>query len=133
MRTTYRNATWNSTSNRFDFPQTPSRIMISLWPAGLSTNGQGTIDWAGGLVDWNSPDMANGYYYANLQEVTVECYKPPAGAKVSGSKAYQYTDASMTNNTVAIRHLCRGSTSRPLGRSTATPTVGSSSSIWRVL
>lgn len=102
MRTLNRKDTWNGTSGRFDYPQTPSRIMLSLWPAGLPTNAKGTVDWAGGEIDWNSKYMENGYYYARFQEVTVQCYDPPSGAQVKGSKSYKYTDAAGTNNTVAI-------------------------------
>ena len=102
MRTVKKSDTWNSTANRFDYPQTPSRIMLSLWPAGLSSNGQGTIDWAGGLIDWNSQYMQNGYYYAMVNEVNVDCYDPPSGANVTGSKTYVYNSDAGTNNTVAI-------------------------------
>lgn len=102
LRTLNRKDTWNGTSGRFDYPQTPSRIMLSLWPAGLPTNAKGTIEWAGGEIDWNSPYMQNGYYYARFQEVTVDCYDPPSGIKNDGSKSYKYTDASGTNNTVEI-------------------------------
>jgi hypothetical protein len=102
MRTKNRNETWNATSNRYDYPQTPARVMLSLWPAGLQSNGEGTIQWAGGLIDWNSPYMQNGYYYAMFSDVNVQCYNPPSTAgPVSGSKAYQYTDSAGTNDTVA--------------------------------
>ncbi|CAE7031990.1 hypothetical protein CFE70_004519 [Pyrenophora teres f. teres 0-1] len=102
QRTLNRKDTWNSTSGRFDYPQTPARIMISLWPAGLPTNQPGTVAWAGGEIDWNSPYMINGYYAARVQEVTVDCYDPPSGAQVKGKKTYKYTDKAGTNNTVAI-------------------------------
>jgi hypothetical protein len=102
LRTLERKTTWNATSGRFDYPQTPSRMMLSLWPAGLPSNEKGTIDWAGGEIDWNSPYMQNGYYYARFSEVTVECYDPPAGVKKQGSKVYKYTDQRGTNDTVVI-------------------------------
>lgn len=102
MRTLNRKDTWNATSGRFDYPQTPSRVMLSLWPAGLPSNAEGTINWAGGLVDWNSQYMQNGYYYASVTSIEVECYDPPSGAKEDGSKTYIYTDAAGTNNTVEI-------------------------------
>jgi len=76
--------------------------MLSLWPAGLPSNGQGTIEWAGGLVDWNSPYMQNGYYYARVTDVNVECYDPPQGANVQGSKSYVYTNVAGTNDTVQM-------------------------------
>jgi len=102
LRTKKRSDTWNSTSNRFDYPQTPSRIMLSLWPAGLPSNGQGTVDWAGGLINWNSPYMQQGYYYAMVQDVNVQCYDPPSGANIQGKNSYIYTDPAATNNTVQI-------------------------------
>lgn len=102
QRTLERKSTWNATSGRFDYPQTPARIMLSLWPAGLPTNEKGTIEWAGGEIDWNSPYMQNGYYYARFSDVSVECYDAPSGIQKKGSKSYQYTDKAGTNNTVAI-------------------------------
>ncbi|KAF2666207.1 glycosyl hydrolases family 16 protein [Microthyrium microscopicum] len=102
LRTKKRSETWNSTSNRWDFPQTPSRVQISLWPAGLPSAGKGTIDWAGGLVDWNSPDMKNGYYYAIFNEIKITCYDPPAGADVQGKKSYIYKDTKATNQSIQI-------------------------------
>lgn len=102
QRTLQRKDTWNATSGRFDYPQTPSRIMLSLWPAGLSSNEKGTVEWAGGEIDWNSPYMQNGYYFARFSEVTVECYDPPSGVKKQGDKVYKYTDKRGTNDTVAI-------------------------------
>ena len=102
-RTKKKSETWNSSSNRYDYPQTPSRIQLSLWPAGLSSNAKGTIEWGGGLVDWNNQDVKNnGYYYASIKEVSVQCYNPPSGAKSSGSTSYIYTGNSGTNDTVSI-------------------------------
>ncbi|OJJ51299.1 hypothetical protein ASPZODRAFT_127356 [Penicilliopsis zonata CBS 506.65] len=103
-RTLNRSATFNATSNRYQFPQTPSRVEMSLWPAGLSTEAEGTIEWAGGLVNWSSTDMEeHGYYYATFGEITVECYNPPSGANIQGDKSYVYTsDSAVTNNTVEI-------------------------------
>lgn len=103
MRTKNRNDTYNTTTNQYHFPQSPARIELSLWPAGLQSNGQGTVDWAGGLVDWNSPYMQNGYYYAMFTDVNVECYNPPPGFdKNYGDTAYYYTSTYGTNDTVAI-------------------------------
>lgn len=102
LRTVNKADTWNTTDNTFHYPQTPARIELSLWPAGLSSNGQGTVDWSGGLVDWNSQYMKNGYYYAMFSDVNVECYDPPAGYNNSGSKSYVYTNTDGLNNSVSI-------------------------------
>lgn len=102
VRTLDREDTWNATSNRYAYPQTPARVQLSLWPGGLASNGKGTIDWAGGLVQWDSPYMENGYYYAAFDQVDIECYDPPSGAKKNGTKSYIFTDKAMTNDTVEI-------------------------------
>lgn len=102
VRTQQKSDTWNVTSNRYDYPQTPARVQLSLWPAGLPTNGEGTIEWGGGLVDWNSQYVTNGYYYAAFSEVRMQCYNPPSGANVQGSVSYTYDDVAATNDTVVI-------------------------------
>ncbi|EME46177.1 carbohydrate-binding module family 18 protein/Glycoside hydrolase family 16 protein [Dothistroma septosporum NZE10] len=103
MRTLKKSDTWNSTDQSYHYPQTPSRVQLSLWPAGLASNGEGTVSWAGGLVNWNSQYMQNGYYYAMVNDVSVECYDPPSGFSNNfGSNAYYYTSRVGTNDTVAI-------------------------------
>ncbi|KAK3075952.1 putative glycosidase CRH2 [Teratosphaeriaceae sp. CCFEE 6253] len=103
MRTKSRNETYNTTTQQYHYPQSPSRVQLSLWPAGLSGNGEGTVEWAGGLVDWNSQYMQNGYYYAMVSDVTVKCYDPPEGWNNDhGSGAYYYDNTYGTNDTVAI-------------------------------
>lgn len=98
-----RSDTWNSTSNRYDYPQSPARVQLSLWPGGLPTNGEGTINWAGGLVDWNSEDIQNNqYYYASIKDVSIQCYDPPSGTKRSGSTSYVLTKEPGTQDTWEI-------------------------------
>lgn len=97
--------TWNSTCNCYNYPQTPARVQLSLWPGGLSTNAPGTIAWAGGEIDWNSQDIKdNGYYYVTFKEVKIECYNPPSGAKKegSGSKSYIYNNAAGLESNVVM-------------------------------
>ncbi|KAK4098880.1 glycoside hydrolase family 16 protein [Parathielavia hyrcaniae] len=100
-RTKKRSDTWNETSNQWAYPQTPSRVQISLWPGGLESNAKGTIDWAGGKVDWNSDDIQDyGYYFATFKEVTVECYKTDSPPGTNEGLSYYYNDISATNDTV---------------------------------
>ena len=102
VRTLDKESTWNETGNRYSYPQTPCQVQLSLWPGGLASNGEGTIAWAGGLVTWNDPSMVNGYYYAAFDSVEMDCYDPPPGARIDGSKSYIYTDSSMTNQSIDI-------------------------------
>jgi hypothetical protein len=103
-RTKNRADTWNATTNTWNYPQTPARVQFSLWPGGLPSNGQGTIDWAGGVIDFssNAPDIkAQGYYYATLSEVTMECYQPNGTNLGSNSgKSFVYSNVAGTNDTV---------------------------------
>lgn len=102
LRTLTRVSTYNATSKAYQYPQTPARIMLSLWPAGLSSNPAGTVAWSGGQISWNSPYMVKGYYYAQVLDVSVECYSPPANANATGTKSYVYNGYSGLGSTVAI-------------------------------
>jgi len=101
-RTLKKSDTFNETTKQYDYPQTPARVQLSLWPGGLSTNDAGTIAWAGGEIDWNSQDIQKfGYYYATFKEVKITCYDPPSDAVGSGKKSYMYNDeAGLENNVV---------------------------------
>ncbi|EGO03736.1 glycoside hydrolase family 16 protein [Serpula lacrymans var. lacrymans S7.3] len=61
------------------YPNTPSRIQLSIWPAGISSEPEGTVEWAGGMINWNDPDYVSaGHFYALFQSVSVECNDPVA-------------------------------------------------------
>lgn len=94
VRTVTKASTLNETTGVYHFPQTPSRVQLSLWPGGLASNSPYTIEWAGGEIDWvNHPDIkANGYYYTTIKSVEIECYDPPSGAKKEGTKSYTYSN-----------------------------------------
>lgn len=100
-RVKQRSDTWNSTSNSWNFPQTPARVQLSIWPGGLASNGQGTIDWAGGLIDWDSQDIQQyGYDYAQFEYVTVDCFNATSPPGTNTGVSYYYNNAAATNNTV---------------------------------
>ncbi|CUM64376.1 uncharacterized protein PRCAT00001978001 [Priceomyces carsonii] len=102
VRTLNKSDTWNKTTKRYDFPQTPSRIQVSLWPGGDSSNGLGTIEWAGGKIDWDSSDIKKyGYYYAYLKNITVEQYDLPDGVKLEGADDESDLHAYLYNSTKA--------------------------------
>lgn len=102
-RTLKKSDTYNDTTKTYHYPQTPSRVQLSLWPAGLPDNGQGTINWGGGLVDWDSPYMQpGGYYYAKVSDVSIECYDPPSGVQKNGNKVYYYTSTNGMEGDVAM-------------------------------
>lgn len=100
-RTKKRSETWNATDNQWHYPQTPSRVQLSLWPGGLESNAKGTVDWAGGYVDWESADIKNnGYYYAAFESVEINCYDAKSAPGTNKGVSYTYNDDRGTNDTV---------------------------------
>ena len=103
MRTLTKNSTYNATSGVYMYPQTPSRLEMSIWPGGSEAEGTGTIEWAGGLIDWDSTDIQEyGYFYAQYKDITVECYDYPSGTIVKGDKSYVYTSDSGMSSTIEV-------------------------------
>ncbi|ANZ74747.1 BA75_01243T0 [Komagataella pastoris] len=114
VRTLKKEDTYNETTDKYMFPQTPSRVQLSIWPAGAESNAIGTVSWAGGNVDWDSDDIQDpGYYYYTLKELTVECYDVPDGTEKDGDLAYYFKesdafdqgDIMITNNSTKIKSL----------------------------
>ncbi|KAI1201191.1 glycoside hydrolase family 16 protein [Nemania serpens] len=100
-RTQLKSDTWNKTANQWDFPQTPARVQLSIWPGGAASNGKGTIDWAGGPINWDSDTIKKDkYYYASVGEVSIECYKTSSAPGTNSGKSYTYNNWLATNNTV---------------------------------
>lgn len=100
-RTKEKKDTWNATANQWDFPQTPARVQLSIWPGGAESNAKGTIDWAGGVIDWNGEDIKKvGYYYATFGEIEVQCFNANSPPGTNKGKSYIYNDYRATNDTV---------------------------------
>lgn len=76
-RTLYKEDTWNEEKQRYEYPQTPMRLQVSVWPGGREDADPGTIMWAGGLIDWeNSPDiLEKGQFYATVESIAVTPYE----------------------------------------------------------
>lgn len=134
MRTLNRADTWNETANRYSYPQSPARVQLSLWPAGLPTNPKGTIDWAGGVISWNSPYMTNGYYYSQFDSVTVDCYNPPSDVTVNGKTSYVLTnknanesDFQVTNDPTVLGSFLATGLDMDLGANASASVSGAAS------
>lgn len=132
LRTLKRSDTWNATANRYSYPQSPARVQLSLWPAGLPTNPQGTINWAGGQISWNSPYMTNGYYYAQFDSITVDCYNTPSDVKVNGQTSYVLTnknaeekDFQVTDDPTVLGSFLATGLEPDLGKEAASASVSS--------
>ncbi|ODQ65943.1 hypothetical protein NADFUDRAFT_46525 [Nadsonia fulvescens var. elongata DSM 6958] len=102
-RTLKKADTYNATTNQYQFPQTPSRMQLSIWPGGASSNAPGTIAWSGGALAWDGSDLEDpGFYYVTISEITVDCYSAPSGTETDGSKAYVYKNANALASDVKI-------------------------------
>lgn len=56
------------------YPQSPSRVQFSMWAGGNATEGEGVQAWAGGVIDWDTPEYTKqGYYSHELVNYTVQC------------------------------------------------------------
>lgn len=73
VRTLFKRETWDPVTGVFKYPQTPARLDIAVWPGGNENNNPGTIQWAGGLIDWeNSPDIIqDGQFSAYVREIVM--------------------------------------------------------------
>lgn len=100
-RTLLRADTWNDTTQNWDYPQTPSRVQLSVWPGGAASNSEYTIAWAGGAIDWDSDDIKNyGYDFATVKSVDIQCYNATSAPGTNNAVSYYYDNAAGTNNTV---------------------------------
>lgn len=63
------------------FPQTPMRLRVGIWAGGDPSNGQGTIEWAGGLTNFGDAPFT-----MTVQSVNIVNYSP--------GSSYTYSDES---------------------------------------
>ncbi|EKM57978.1 glycoside hydrolase family 16 protein [Phanerochaete carnosa HHB-10118-sp] len=84
----------NGTSN---YPNTPSRIQLSLWPAGIPSEPTGTVSWAGGMINWQDPDyLSAGHFYALIQGINVTCHDPAAATNDTTGYVYGTNQSAFT-------------------------------------
>ncbi|KAI0792520.1 concanavalin A-like lectin/glucanase domain-containing protein [Abortiporus biennis] len=96
VRTLKRSDTVDSTGVA-RYPSTPSRIQLSIWPAGINTSAPGTVEWAGGMIDWTDPEYkAAGHFYALVKSVSVKCADPTAATADVTSYVYGKNSTSFT-------------------------------------
>ncbi|BEI83795.1 hypothetical protein CcaverHIS002_0403990 [Cutaneotrichosporon cavernicola] len=66
--------TWKESTQQYYFPTTPSRVQLSVWPAGIEGAAKGTVEWAGGMIDWTESDyINNGYFWNTIKQVSISC------------------------------------------------------------
>ncbi|KAJ7269631.1 glycoside hydrolase family 16 protein [Mycena rebaudengoi] len=83
------------------YPSTPSRIQFSIWPAGTASSAAGTVQWSGGLINYQDPDYVSaGHFYALVKSISITCSDPtPPGAEIT---AYEYGPNSTANTPTVL-------------------------------
>jgi len=77
---------------------------FSIWPAGIPGNAQGTIDWAGGLINWSDPDyVSQGQFATLVKSVSIKCTPETSATSANGTipkdaQSYVY----MSNDTTGL-------------------------------
>ncbi|GAA6034288.1 hypothetical protein JCM8097_003826 [Rhodosporidiobolus ruineniae] len=93
----------SNTTGGNQYPQTPSRVQFSVWPAGIAGTSNGTIEWAGGMIDWSSKEYTSqGYFSANVKWLSIQCYD---GSDLD--LPYQASNSSSSSNSTSSRLVKR--------------------------
>ena len=109
------------------YPSTPSRVQLSIWPAGISSSGQGTIDWAGGLINWDDPDYkAAGHFYVLVDSVQIKC--ADAATNPADAQSYVYGQ-----NTSAFNPQVTVSNESTVNGASVVRALAGSSAMWTAL
>ncbi|KAJ5948288.1 hypothetical protein N7466_001303 [Penicillium verhagenii] len=149
-----RTLTYDDATSGTRYPQTPMRIRIGIWAGGDPTNGEGTIEWAGGETDYSDAPFSmyvKSVSITNANPAESYTYSDTTGSMDSivlgGAAALSQTDsttsttstssssssqssATTTTTTVptTLATTTQSSTSTSTAQGSTTSTTGSSSS-----
>ncbi|GFG20251.1 probable glycosidase crf1 [Aspergillus udagawae] len=79
-----------------NYPQTPMVVKLGIWAGGDPSNGEGTVEWAGGETDYD--DVPFTMY---VKSVNIINYNPAA--------SYNYTDKTGTYTSIVASNSTTGS------------------------
>jgi hypothetical protein len=95
-------------------------LPTSMWPAGIEGTSQGTITWAGGMINWSDPDyVAAGHFYTLIKSVNVTCNDPVEPSSDVTSYVYTPNTTTLTpgiefSNKTTINAAVGGRVANPL-------------------
>lgn len=72
-----------------NYPQTPMRVKLGIWAGGDPSNGEGTIEWAGGETNYD-----DGPFTAYIQSVSITNYNP--------ANSYTYGDLTGSYESIVL-------------------------------
>ncbi|KAJ5642378.1 hypothetical protein N7490_006378 [Penicillium lividum] len=119
------------------YPQTPMRIRIGIWAGGDPTNGEGTIEWAGGETDYADAPFTmyvKSVEIKNANPAESYTYSDTTGSmdsiELSGASALTQTDSTTsttattsTTSTTSTSSKATTSTTSTSSKSTETTTA----------
>lgn len=110
-----RTLTYDEAKGGSRFPQTPMRVRMGIWAGGDPSNGQGTIEWAGGQTDYSQAPFT-----MYVKDVHITNANP--------AESYIWTDQSGSYESIKLSGASSLSQSSSEISSTATaPSVSSDS------
>lgn len=96
------------------FPQTPMRLRLGIWAGGDSSNGEGTIEWAGGVTDYTQAPFT-----MYVESVKIVNYTP--------ADSYKFTDTSGSYQNIKASNSTSDDSSSTTTGSSSSSTDSSSS------
>ena len=93
-----RTLTFDEASGGKAFPQTPSDVRLGIWAGGDPGNPNGTIEWAGGVIDYNK-----GPYTQTIKSVRVTDQHLGSTQYLYGDQSGTFESIKMANGTSAIK------------------------------
>lgn len=96
------------------FPQTPMRLRLGIWAGGDPSNGEGTIEWAGGKTDYSQAPFT-----MYIESVKITNYSP--------ADTYKFTDTSGSFESIKASNSTSDDDSTTKSSGSSTVSSGSSS------
>ncbi|WPG97951.1 glycoside hydrolase family 16 protein [Acrodontium crateriforme] len=128
-----------------DFPQTPMRLKMGNWAAGAASEPEGTVEWAGGHVNWaeapftmvvasvdiTNANPADSYEYSDETGSwqSIKVIKDGSNADPSGSVPASVTASANSTNTVGPTSSISVTAVMPTGAAVTTTSQGASYSM----
>ncbi|TQB75759.1 copper resistance protein [Monascus purpureus] len=104
-----------------NFPQTPMRIRIGIWAGGDPSNGEGTIEWAGGETDFSKAPFT-----MYVESVKVINYNP-ASTYTYTDQTGSYQSIKASNSSTTSGSFSASSSDEPSSSSTSSSSSSSTS------
>ncbi|OJJ45726.1 hypothetical protein ASPZODRAFT_68645 [Penicilliopsis zonata CBS 506.65] len=124
--TLVRTLEYDSAVDGRNYPQTPMRVKLGIWAGGDPSESEGTIEWAGGEVDYD--DVPFTMYVESVKIINYNPAETYTYTGHTGSYESIVLSNSTTNSTVSSSSSSNSSSSSSTSSSSTTSTSSNSSS-----